>query len=362
LTTAKESTKSAQEAFRDALEMIAPGTELREALNAILQAGTGALICIGPGKKLSALSEGGVSLDQPVTPQLLYELSKMDGGIILTANAKRVLFANRFLKPDARIPSEETGTRHRTAQRMASQAKCVVIAVSQRRSAVTLYVHDIRHILDEIPALINKGMQAVQTLEKYLAVLNQAMYELTTREFQDIVTIFDVCRAVQRTEMVVRISREIEPIVLELGTEGRLIALQRQELLMPIEECYMVIKDYFSSKTGLTYEGARERVSQISEEDILNLESVSQALGYGPKLRGVDTYLAPRGYRVLTATHRLSNQIIENLVERFGTLQMIVRAGKDELVEVEGVGEVLAERIRVSLELLRNQHVQRSRN
>lgn len=355
----KVDNKTGEEAFRDALEMIAPGTPLREAMNAILQAGTGALICIGNGRKLSALSEGGVQLDQPVTPQLLYELSKMDGGIILTANGKRVLFANRFLKPDSKIPSEETGTRHRTAQRMASQAKCIVIAVSQRRSAVTLYVHDTRHILDDVPALINKGMQAVQTLEKYLAVMNQAMYELTTREFQDIVTIFDVCRAIQRTEMVQRIGREIEPVILELGTEGRLIALQRQELMMPLEECYLVIKDYFNKKTGLTYEAVREKVGQISDEDILNLESISQALGYGPKLRSVDTYLAPRGYRVLTATHRLTNQIIENLIERFGTLQMIVRASKDELVEVEGVGEVLAERIRVSLELLRNQHVQR---
>jgi diadenylate cyclase len=354
-----EKNKTSEEAFREALEMIAPGTPLREAMNAILQAGTGALICIGNGRKLSSLSEGGVQLDQPVTPQLLYELSKMDGGIILTANAKRVLYANRFLKPDSRIPSEETGTRHRTAQRMASQAKCIVIAVSQRRSAVTLYVHDTRHILDSVPALINKGMQAVQTLEKYLAVMNQAMYELTTREFQDIVTIFDVCRAIQRTEMVQRIGREIEPVILELGTEGRLIALQRQELMMPLEECYLVIKDYYNKKSGLTYEAAREKVSQISDEDILNLESVSTALGYGPKLRSVDTYLAPRGYRVLTATHRLTNQVIENLIEKFGTLQMIVRATKDDLVEVEGVGEVLAERIRVSLELLRNQHVQR---
>ncbi|MFM1920725.1 MAG: hypothetical protein RLZZ303_2359 [Candidatus Hydrogenedentota bacterium] len=357
----KKEQKSSEEAFRDALEMIAPGTQLREAMNAILQAGTGALICIGNSKKLSALSEGGVQLDEPVTPQILYELSKMDGGIILTANAKRVLYANRFLKPDSKIPSEETGTRHRTAQRMASQAKCVVIAVSQRRSSVTLYVHDTRHILDDIPALINKGMQAIQTLEKYLAVLHQAVYELTTREFQDIVTIFDVCRAIQRMEMVTRIAREIEPIVLELGSEGRLIALQRQELLQPVDECFLVIKDYYNAKGGMTYELARERISQISEEDILNLENVSQALGYGPKLRSVDTYLAPRGYRVLTATHRLSNQIIENLIERFGTLQMIVRATKDELVEVDGVGEVLAERIRVSLELLRNQHVQRSR-
>jgi len=353
--------KTSEEAYHEALHRIAPGTVLREGLTTILQSGTGALICIGPTKKLSSLSEGGVTLDEQVTPQLLYELAKMDGAIILTPEADRILYANRFLKPDAKIYSEETGTRHRTAQRLANQAKAMVIAVSQRRSAITLYVHDVRHVLDDISDLVNRGMQAIQTLEKYVAVLQQAMTELTTREFQDIVTIFDVCRAIQRTEMVARIAQEIEPINLELGVEGRLIELQLEEILQPIEEWRLVVKDYFSAKGGIHYETVLERIREISQDDLLNLESISQALGYGSNMRSVDTYLAPRGYRVLTATHRLQNQIIENLVHRFGTLQMIVRAPKDELVETEGIGEVLAERIRVSLELLRNQHVQRIR-
>ncbi|MBI1318700.1 MAG: DNA integrity scanning protein DisA [Candidatus Hydrogenedens sp.] len=354
-------TKSTDEAFREALQMIAPGTIIREGISAILQSGTGALICIGPMKKLASLSEGGVQLDERVTPQLLYELAKMDGAIILTPKGDRILYANRFLKPDANIHSEETGTRHRTAQRLANQAKAMVIAVSQRRSAVTVYVHEIRHVMDEIPSLVNKGMQAIQTLEKYMTVLQQAMTELTTREFQDIVTIFDVCRAIQRTEMVVRIAKEIEPIIVELGTEGRLIELQLEELMQPIEQCQLVVKDYYSTKSGVNLDTVMDRIRQISQEDLLNLESISHALGFGSNIRAVDTYLAPRGYRVLAATHRLPNAIIENLVQRFGTLQMIVRAPKDDLVEVDGIGEVLAERVRVSLELLRNQHVQRSR-
>jgi diadenylate cyclase len=222
-------------------------------------------------------------------------------------------------------------------------------------------VHEIRHVMDEIPSLVNKGMQAIQTLEKYMTVLQQAMTELTTREFQDIVTIFDVCRAIQRTEMVVRIAKEIEPIIVELGIEGRLIELQLEELMQPIEQCQLVVKDYYSAKSNASIDTVMDRIRQISQEDLLNLESISQALGFGSNIRNVDTYLAPRGYRVLAATHRLPNTIIENLVQRFGTLQMIVRAPKDDLVEVDGIGEVLAERVRVSLELLRNQHVQRSR-
>lgn len=344
-----------EEALREALAMIAPGTLFREAISACIQAGTGALLCIGDPKLLSDLSEGGVALDAPVTPQLIYELSKMDGALIFNRDGSRILFANRFLKPDANIPSEETGTRHRTAQRLADQAKCIVIAVSQRRSTVTLYVHDVRHLLESIGAVVNKAIQAIQTLEKYLSVLRQAMQELTTREFQDVVTIFDVCKAVQRNEMVVRIAKEIEPYIVELGTEGRLIELQLKELIMPVEEAQLVVRDYYRAKPGLSHEDVQARIAEITQQELLHLGSISQALGYGPNPRAIDTYLSPRGYRVLTATHRLPNQVVEALVERFGTLQKVIRAPKDELCTVDGVGEVLAERVRVSLNLLRQQ-------
>jgi len=347
--------KTSEEAFREALLMVAPGTRIREAISAIIQSGTGALMCFGEPKRLSDFSEGGVKLDAEVTPQMLYELSKMDGAILLNSDGSRLFYANRFLKPAPKTPSVETGTRHRVAQRLADQAKCVVIAVSQRRASVTLYAHDKRHVLDSIPTLVNKAMQAIQTLEKYLNVLRQAMQDLTTREFQDVVTIFDVCRAIQRTEMVVRISHEIEPYVLELGSEGRLIDLQLQELLLPVAEASLVAKDYYRDKAGISAEIAAEKVRALAQQELLNLGNISQALGYNANLRSIDTYLTPRGYRVLTSTHRLPRQIIENLVQRFGSLQQIIRAPKDELVAVEGVGEVLAERVRVSLNLLRNQ-------
>jgi len=347
--------KTSDEAFREALLMMAPGTTIRNAISAIIQSGTGALLCFGNTKRLLTMSEGGVMLDEQVTPQILYELSKMDGGIILNEDGTRIHAANRFLKPNARLHSDETGTRHRTAQRLADQANCMVIAVSQRRSSVTLYVHDKRHVLDTIPTLVNKAMQAVQTLEKYMTVLNQAMQELTVREFQDVVTIFDVCKAIQRTEMVLRIAEEIEPYILELGTEGRLIGLQMQELLLPVNEAKITVRDYYRERPGFGYIQAEQKIADISQKELLSLGSISQALGYGPKLRSIDTYLSPRGYRVLTSTHRLSTQIIDNLVERFGSLQQVIRAPKDELVHVDGIGEVLAERIRVSLSLLRNQ-------
>ncbi len=352
---AKAKRKTSQEAFRDALVMISPGTKIREAISAILQSHNGALLCIGEPKRLADVSEGGIELHAPCTPQLLYELAKMDGAIILNSDCSTILYANRFLKPDNTIGTDETGTRHRAAERIAKQTKCIVVAVSERRSSVTVYVHNIKHIMDTIPTLLNKAMQAIQTLEKYISVMEQAMADLSTREFQDMVTIFDVCKAVQRCEMVIRITAEIEPYLLELGTEGRLIELQLKELTIPLDEAELVIKDYYKVRAGVDFDVARQRVKDISQQDLLNLGNISQALGYGPNLRSVDTYLPSRGYRLLTQTHRIPPQIIENLITRFGSLQAILRAPKEDLVEAEGVGEVLAERIRVSLNLLRSQ-------
>ncbi|MFP4171418.1 MAG: DNA integrity scanning diadenylate cyclase DisA [Candidatus Hydrogenedentota bacterium] len=349
------SRKTSQDAFREALVMISPGTQIREAISAILQSHNGALLCIGDPKRLADVSEGGIELHAPCTPQLLYELAKMDGAIILNADCSSILYANRFLKPDNTIPTDETGTRHRAAERIARQTKSIVIAVSERRSSVTLYVHNLKHVMDTVPTLLNKAMQALQTLEKYIKVMEQTMADLSAREFQDMVTIFDVCKSVQRCEMVLRIAEEIKPYLLELGTEGRLIELQLKELTIPLEEAELVIKDYHRERPGVTFEQVRQRISEISQQDLLNLGNISQALGYGPNLRSVDSYLHSRGYRILTQTHRLPPHIIENLVKHCGSLQGILRASKEELVEVEGVGEVLAERVKVSLNLLRSQ-------
>ncbi len=347
--------KTSADALEDAVRMVSPGTMIREGISSILQSGTGALLCFGRPKRLSDLSEGGVQLDEPTTPQLLYELSKMDGAIILNDDGSRILHANRFLKPDGSIPSDETGTRHRAAERLAQQAKCVVVAVSERRSSVTVYVHDVKHAMDTITALLNKAVQALQTLEKYIAVLNQTLHDLTVREFQDIVTIIDASRAIQRMEMVNRIAGEIRPYILELGDEGRLVELRLNELLMPIEEAELVITDYFREKSKTPIDEVAESLAELTQQELLNLGNISQLLGYSQNLRRVDTYLSPKGYRVLTSTHRLSTQIIENLVARFGNLQQIMRAPKEDLVEVEGIGEVLAERIRTGLNLLQNQ-------
>ncbi len=343
------------ELFKKALQMVAPGSRIREALSAIIQSGMGALLCFGEPRKLSQLSEGGVELNEELKPQLIYELSKMDGAIILNADGTEILYANRFLKPNAKIPSDETGTRHRVAQRMAQQAHCIVVAVSQRRSSVTIYVNDRKHVLAPLPTLLNRAMQSLQTIERFLVTMNQSLQDLTLREFQDVVTIYDVCRTIQRTQVVLRLADELHPIILELGTEGRLIQMQLKELLIPLPEAELVLKDYYRERPGIDYNTLLEKLHTLTQDELLDLSNISQILGYGSNLRSVDTYITPRGYRILTMTHRLPSTLIENLVAKFGGIKQILHASKEDLMDVEGIGDVLAERIRSSLNLLRSQ-------
>lgn len=341
--------------FLDALRKIAPGTPLREGLSYIIQGGTGGLIVISSNPKVRALAEGGVKINCPFQPTLLYELAKMDGAIFIDKDVARIISANTFLVPDETIYSEETGTRHRAAQRLAKQTGEIAIAISQRRSSVTVYVGDIKHVMDNIATLLNKAGQALQTLEKYKTTLDRLLVELSVRELEDLVTIYDVARTVQHMEKVLRIVKEIEYYIVELGIEGRLLEMQLRELEESVNEGLMVIRDYYRDKEIRSEKEVLGRLSKFSSMELLNLGNISNALGYGLNISAVDDYLIPRGYRILAKTHRLPRPVIENLVNTFSNLRAIVQAPRDKLIAVEGMGDVRAEKLKEGLKLLRNQ-------
>ena len=341
--------------FLDTLRIMAPGTPLREALSYILQSGNGGLIVLGNTKRVLSLSTGGFKIDVPFSPTHCYELSKMDGAIILNSDATRILWANRFLEPSTRIPSQETGTRHRAAERLAKQTGNAVIAISEKRSTMTVYVGDRKHIMDNIQTVHNKAAQAVQALEKNSLKLASELRQLSIREFENTVTIFDVVSILQRVERTLRIADEIELFIVELGTEGKLIEEQLKELLGTAEEGLMVIDDYYVKEHVKSPEEVQERLFKLKDDELMEPGCISQALGYGSNIRAVDTYIVPRGYRILTLTRRLPRQIIEILVDKFKNLQNICNASRDELVKIEKIGDVMAERIRTSLEILKNQ-------
>ena len=345
--------------FAEILKMIAPGTVLREGLENVLRAKTGGLIVMGDSEEVLGIVDGGFNLNTELTPARLYELAKMDGAMVLNDSADRILCANAQLIPDPTLPSEETGTRHRTAERVARQTGKLVIAISQRRDIISLYLGNQKHVLEDLRVILSKANQAVQTLEKYRNVLDQALTNLAALEFEDLVTISDVVTVIQRAEMVLKIEREIKRYIDELGTEGRLIKMQLQELISNLkEEAILLIRDYMVYENE---EGEKEPENLLydltnwSSDEMLSLSTISKALGHGGSVNSLDLSVTPRGYRILRKIPRLPMPVIENLVTRFEVLQNIINASPDELDDVDGIGEVRAQAIKDGLRRLRDQ-------
>jgi diadenylate cyclase len=339
--------------LRATLASIAPGTQLRDGLERILRGRTGALIVLGHDDVVEEISTGGFQLDVPFTATGLRELAKMDGGIIVDRDVTRIVRAAVHLMPDQSIPSEETGTRHRTAARVARQTGLPVISVSQSMQIIAAYVGETRHVLEDAGQILSRANQALATLERYKLRLDEVSSTLSALEIEDLVTVRDVAVVAQRLEMVTRIAREIEDYVLELGTDGRLLSLQLEELVTGVDqERELVIRDYVPSR-----ERSREpaelltRLEELSATELVDPASVARVLGLGGG-EHLDGAVAPRGYRLLAKVPRLPDTVIEGLVDRFGTLQKLLSAGIDDLQGVEGVGELRARSVREGLSRL----------
>lgn len=345
-----------RDGFWRVLKQVAPGTPLREGLESILRARTGALIVVGDSPQVMALVDGGFRLECEFLSASLYELAKMDGALILTPDARRILYANAMLVPDPTIPTFETGTRHRTAERVAKQTGELVISISQRRNLISLYKGNMRYVLRDISVILTKANQALQTLEKYKSVLDQAVTNLSALELEDLVTVLDVVLVVQRTEMVLRIVTEIERYISELGTEGRLVSMQLEELVTNVsEEGLLILRDYAQLGEGRSPEQVREQMAGWPHEDLRDLLTIARIMGLGSAPGTLDNPVSPRGYRILRKIPRLPMPVTENLVGHLGSLQRILRASIEELDEVEGIGEVRARAIKEGLRRLREQ-------
>ncbi|MBO8157440.1 MAG: DNA integrity scanning protein DisA [Bacillaceae bacterium] len=346
--------KTKRASLRDILTFVAPGTPLREGIDNVLRAKTGGLIVLGNSEKIKHVVDGGFSICAPFSPAYLYELAKMDGAIILNEDGTEILYANAQLIPDPAIGSNETGMRHRTAERVARQTGSLVIAISQRRHVITLYKGNIRYALKEIGVILTKANQAIQTLEKYRNELNQSITNLGALEFEELVTFQEVIQVMHRVEMVLRIKNEINSYVNELGTEGRLIELQLKELIANIEEeAALLIKDY-SREPNIDPDYILGEIQQSTGTELLEDTMILKILGY-PAATKVEEGIVPRGYRILRKVPRLPVLIIEHLVQYFKTFNQIVKASIDDLIQVEGVGEVRANNIKEGLSRIQEQ-------
>jgi len=338
----------------DALATVAPGQPLREGLDRILQANMGALIVVGDGPEVLAICSGGFLFDAEFSPQRLSELAKMDGAIILASDASRIARANVHLVPDPSVPTSETGTRHRTAERVARSLVGVsVVSVSEDMSLIAVYYGDHKHPIEPGPRILNRANQALATLERYKNRLDHVSGSLAALEVEDLVTVRDVVTVVQRIEMVKRIAEEVRGYIVELGTDGRLVRLQLEELMGGVDDDRrLVVKDYFRAEDRWRLHEAIDALSELSTDEILELKTVAEVLHLPGDPADLDLSLAPRGFRLLARIPRLPESVVDHIVAHFGSLHAILRASVSDLDEVEGVGATRAKAIEEALKRL----------
>ena len=371
----------------DILKMIAPGTQIRAGIDNILKAKTGGLIVIGDGKEIQNIIDGGFHVDVEFSPARLYELAKMDGAIILSEDLKRILYANAQLIPDFTITTVETGTRHRTAERVAKQTGKIVISISQRRGIITIYYGNSRYVLEDTAKVMAKSNQALQTVEKYRIVFNNKINLLNEYEFNDIATLNVVVETIQRGEMLYKIAEEVQKSIYELGIEGRLLKMQLDELTDGIEqEEKLVIKDYIQyDKNDKNKTRGKEKVKNqekakaqdsndenedieiedvafkkirsLSYEDLMKEQLIANILGIKENDNFSDISVYTRGYRILSRVPRMPGFIVDNIVKKFGSWQKILSASAEELDEVDGIGEIRAKTIVQSLKRMQEQYM-----
>ena len=338
------------------LKLIAPGTALREGLENILKARTGALIVVSDSPEVMKIADGGFKIDEEYSPAKIYELAKMDGAIVLSKDAKRILLANTQLVPDSDIVTIETGTRHRSGERVAKQTNELVISISQRRTLITLYKGDIRYVVQDSSKVLTKANQALQTVEKYKGVFDDAIHTLNEFEFDDIVTLDNVVKTLQRAELCMRVVSEVNRYIIELGEDGRLVEMQLTELSKDVEsEEKLLIKDYINNDSSVTE--IIDKISTLSHNELMDKNLVGRILGYMTEGSLDDVEVSTKGYRLLSKIPKTPMNIIENMLKSFGNFQHIIRATTEELDDVDGIGEVRAKNIKQGIKRMHEQAI-----
>lgn len=337
------------DAVLDVLQVVAPGTVLREGIERIIKAGKGAILVLGYDKEMEQLRSGGFKLNAKVTAQHLSEVAKMDGAILLDDDRETILWANVHLVPDSSIPTMETGTRHRTADRVARQTGKPVISVSESMQIVSLYVGETKHVLEELASIMFRANQALATLERYRNRLDEVSGALSALEIENVVTLGNVVQVLQRAERVIRIAEEIEHAVAELGSEGRLLQLQLDELMHGVHaERELVVRDYISDRRRKESK-VLSRLEELDDAGLLDATRVAAALGYSGSEAGEDRPVSARGFRLLSRIPRLPDTVISGLVERFGSVDQLLDASINDLNDVDRIGDARARSIKEGL-------------
>lgn len=336
--------------LRTALQAIAPGTELREGLERIQRSHTGALVVLGHTPEILEICSGGFELDVSFTASRLRELCKMDGAVVLDTDNWRIRRANVQLLPDPSIPTDESGMRHRTAQRTARQTGVPVLSLSASMRMISIYVGDLHHTVEEPETLLSRANLAVDTLDRYSQRLDEVLQTLTVLEMRDSATVRDVATVMQRMEMIRRITSEINGYLEELGSDGRLLALQVDDLVRgSASERALVLRDYIRDPAAIAQ--AETQLTELGGDRLVDLSAIANVLGLGVfDLVDLDRVIQPRGIRALSLVPRLPWSVIKLIAEHWPTLPDLRETSVEALQEIEGIGPYRAKLIKENLE------------
>ena len=336
--------------------IVAPGTALREAIDKIQEAKLGALIVLGNPVDLKDVIGGGFELNTVYSPQKVYELSKMDGGIILSTDIKTIYGANIQLQPNYAIQTDESGTRHQAAHRVAQQKGNLVVAVSERRNKITIYYGKFRYMLNEIGDLLTKSSQAITALEKYSLTIEKNHVNLSILEFDNMVTLYDIVECVRMYGLLFRMSEELIEYMAELGSEGRLIKIQYEEIMLNKNETFnALIKDYQVNNEKA--EKIRVRLKSLTKEELLDDEKIVSLLGFDTDITNLDEKIEPRGYGLLSNITKINKKDREILVKEFSNVQSILMSTASDIAKLKGVSKFKAEHISKSLKRIKNKTI-----
>ena len=319
-----------KEEITEILKSIAPGTLLRTGIDSVQKAKTGGLI-VTYTDFVENIFEGGFKINARFTPQRLIELSKMDGAIILSKDLKKILYSNVLLTPNNSTPSNETGTRHKAAERTAKQANTMVIAISQRRDEIALFYKNIKYVLKDTNETIRRVTSLLQILEKHKEIFEKNKTELDDEELKSRPRIIKAMLVIQRGMIILKLSEIMKGYIIELGTEGIIVRARLKELLQKVEKNVdEVIKDY--SRLGFTK--SKKILSVLSYDELLELENIKQCLGLSEESDNI----LPKGHRILEKTG-IQEKDIGILIKNFKNLSSILSAKKEDLIPLFGEGK-----------------------
>lgn len=341
--------------FLEILSLVAPGTKLREGIHNILDGEMGALIVVGRDNEVQKIMDGGFEINCDYSPEKIFELSKMDGAIIIDENISTIHSANVHLQPNMRFSTSESGTRHRTAQRVAKQTEKLVIAISERKKVITIYKGEMKHRLRSSTELMGEASQGLNTLERYRYVLDKALGNLTILELDDLVTLYEVTVVLQRFEKVTRIFQEMNNYMVELGADGRLVKLHLNDLIQDIEsEKEDFLRDYWNDvNSQFDIDEIKDRLAKLTDDDLKELEKISSVLDYAKTYSALGNRVTPKGYRILDKITKLTKRDIEKIVQTYGNLSKIQEASIEELLEIKGISKFKIKAIQTGLKRLK---------